>query len=248
MEDKARLYAAMKRGDVEDSEDRHLIDFDRKWAERKEQDVRSDPEDSSSENDEAASDDGLVEYVDEFGRTRTGTKAQAAREERNKKRKLAVQNDDPDRFTARPVAPSNIIHGDTVQARAFSLDEPIAEQMAHLAAKRDREATPPPDEHFDARKEVRTKGTGFFQFSQDEEERKAQMEGLEEERQETERRRREREERKEQKRREIEERRRLIKEKKGRKQADAFLDGLSEEVFQKGAVSPEGQEDGKELK
>lgn len=247
MEDKARLYAAMKRGDVEDTEDRHLIDFDRKWAEREEQGLRSDPEGSSSDDDDAGSDEELVEYIDEFGRTRQGTKGQAAREERNKKRKLAAHGDDPDRFTARPMAPTNIIHGDAIQSRAFDPDEPIAEQMAQLASKRDKEATPPPDEHFDARKEVRTKGTGFFQFSQDTEERKAQMEGLEEERRETERRRREREERKEEKRREIEQRRRLIKEKRGRKQADAFLEGLSEEMFGEKAASPRDQEGGKEV-
>ena len=33
MEEKARLYAAMKRGDVEDTDERYAVDFDRKWAE-----------------------------------------------------------------------------------------------------------------------------------------------------------------------------------------------------------------------
>ncbi|KAL9096763.1 MAG: hypothetical protein Q9165_001251 [Trypethelium subeluteriae] len=243
MEDKARLYAAMKRGDVEDSEERHLIDFDRKWAERKEKGLGSESEVSSDDNNNASDgDDEIVEYVDEFGRTRQGTKADVARQERNRKRKLAAQADDPDRFTARPAAPTNIIYGDAIQSAAFDPDAPVAEQMAELAAKRDKEATPPPDEHFDARKEVRMKGTGFFQFSQDEEERKAQMEGLEEERRETERRRREREERKEERKREIEERRKNIGQKRVRKQADAFLEGLGEEMFGNKEAGDEGKD------
>lgn len=58
--------------------------------------------------------------------------------------------------------------------------------MEELAKKRDRSLTPPPDMHFDAQAEVRQKGTGFFQFSGDKEERRRQMEGLEREREETE--------------------------------------------------------------
>ena len=234
----------MKRGDVEDGEERHLVDFDRKWAEREEQGQGSDSEISSDAGNDSGSEEELVEYIDEFGRTRKGTKAEAAREERNKKRKVAALHGEPDRFTARPAAPSNVIYGDTIQSSAFNPDEPNAEQMAGLAAKRDKEPTPPPDVHFDARQEIRTKGTGFFQFSRDEEERKAQMEGLEEERKETERRRKEREGRKEEKKREIEERRKIIKEKRGRKQADAFLDGLGEEILHRKSEDGKGQEAG----
>ncbi|KAI9660964.1 MAG: hypothetical protein M1821_009291 [Bathelium mastoideum] len=235
MEDKARLYAAMKRGDVEDSDDRHLIDFDRKWAEREAQGLAAGEDESTSSDDGAGSDEEqeLVEYVDEFGRTRTGTKAEAARQERMA-RGSAVHETERDRFTARPAAPaSGVIRGDTIQAAAFDPDEPIAVQMAALAAKRDREATPPPDEHYNGAAEVRTKGTGFFQFSRDEEERKEQMAGLEEERRETERKRAEREERREARKREVEERRRVIGERRGRKQADAFLEKLGEEMFGK---------------
>jgi len=34
MEEKARLYAALKRGDIEDVDDKYAVDFDRKWAEQ----------------------------------------------------------------------------------------------------------------------------------------------------------------------------------------------------------------------
>ncbi|TKA76252.1 hypothetical protein B0A49_03103 [Cryomyces minteri] len=229
MEEKARLYAAMKRGDVEDADERHMVDFDRKWAEREAAAQNSDRDTSDDDDDDAGSDaaEELVEYLDEFGRTRRGTKAEAAREERRRKNLAA---DEPDRFTARPAAPSNLIYGDAVQAAAFNPDEPIAAQMASLAAKRDREATPPEATHFDASKEVRTKGVGFFAFSADAATRAKEMEALERERAETERGRRERERRREERREMVEERRRVIGEKRGRLQADRFLDSLGGEL------------------
>jgi hypothetical protein len=232
MEEKARKYADMKAGYLDDKDDKHLIDFDRKWAERQQRNEDSDSEQSShSSHEDHADDNDIVEYVDELGRTRTGTRAAAAREERRRKRAEEAQNEDPDRFTARPVEPSNILYGDTIQSSAFNPDEPIAAQMAHLAAKRDKKPTPPPDTHFDSRKEVRTKGTAFFQFSADEEERREQMDNLEKERKETERQRAERDARMEKRKKEVQERRKEIAKRRGRKQADAFLDHLGEELF-----------------
>ena len=98
--------------------------------------------------------------------------------------------------------------------------------MASLAEKRDRSATPPEAVHYDARKEVREKGVGFFQFSRDKEGREQEMEGLGREREETERRRREGGDRKEERRRKVEERRKLVARKKGERLAERFLDGL----------------------
>jgi hypothetical protein len=189
MEEKARLYAAMKRGDVEDDAERFAVDFDRKWAE-KYGDAQS-GEDDMSEDEEEEGDGGMVEYLDEFGRTRQGTRAEAARAARQQ-RGLADMSGD--KFTARPSAPSGVIYGDTIQHQAFNPDMPIAMQMEELAKKRDKSLTPPPDMHFDASREVRQKGTGFFQFSEDAEERKKQMEDLERERLETVRARRKKQE------------------------------------------------------
>ncbi|KAI2478126.1 hypothetical protein Ptr902_10321 [Pyrenophora tritici-repentis] len=148
MEEKARLYDALKRGDVEDLDDKYGVDFDRKWAEKQE---KGEAESAASSESEASEEEELVEYTDEFGRTRKGTRAEAAREER-RKRTLAA--DEPDRFTARPSMPSNIIYGDAVQTQAFNPDETIAQQMADLAAKRDKELTPPPELHFDGKAEA----------------------------------------------------------------------------------------------
>jgi hypothetical protein len=228
MEEKARLYAAMKRGDVEDMDEKYAVDFDKKWAEKQEAGKGDDT--SSGEDDSDSGVEDVVEYTDEFGRTRKGTRAEAAREER---RKRTMAADEPDRFTARPSMPTNIIYGDTVQAAAFNPDETISEQMAELAKKRDKSATPPPDEHFDGKKEIRTKGVGFFQFSADPEERKKQMETLENERKETELRRTEASRRKDERKKEIEERRKAILQKRGKAKADRFLNDLLGEMEQK---------------
>ncbi|MCJ1431438.1 hypothetical protein MMC27_000791 [Xylographa pallens] len=237
MEEKARLYAAMKRGDyvppasaasgVSD-ERAPLVDFDRKWAEQQEAGASPHHSTSSGSDDEAPSDiddAALVEYEDEFGRLRRGTRGEAAREERRRKASTYAQ-EELSSMSARPRAPSNLIYGDTVQSGAFNPDEPIAAQMEAIARKRDRSATPPEEVHYDASKEVRTKGVGFYAFSGDKEGRQREMEGLARERAETERRARERGEKKEGRRREVEERRRVVREKRERGMAERFLEGL----------------------
>lgn len=223
MEEKARIYNAMKRGDIEDMDDKHMVDFDRKWAEAK---GRGEDEASEvSSDDGAESEEELVEYQDEFGRTRKGTRAEVAREEMKKKTQDHVRDD---RFTARPNAPSNVIYGDTIQTAAFNPDDDVAAKMAEIAAKRDKEPTPPPDKHFDSKEEIRTRGTGFYAFSGDKEERQKQMDALKREREETERSRSEASKRKEQRRKEVEERRNAIKAKRSKGEADKFLAGLEE--------------------
>lgn len=184
MEEKARLYKAMRRGDVEDDGERFAVDFDRMWAERYGEDDGQEEEGFSEEEEEEEEDKETVEYVDEFGRTRQGSRAEAARAASQQRGQADMAGD---RFTARPSAPSGVIYGDTIQHQAFNPDEPIAVQMEELAKKRDRSLTPPPDVHFDATREIRQKGTGFFQFSEDVGERKRQMDELERERTETER-------------------------------------------------------------
>ena len=233
MEEKARLYASMKRGDYVppsnggvNKEENALVDFDRKWAE--------DQEAGRDANYETSSDDGggdseeeeeMVEYEDEFGRQRRGTRAEAAREHRRLKAQEYAK-EELSNFSARPDRPANLILGDTIQSAAFNPDAPIATKMEDLARKRDRSMTPPEEVHYDASKEVRSKGVGFYAFSRDSEGRRKEMEALEREREGTERGRREREERKERRRREVEERKRVIERKRGERLAERFLDGL----------------------
>jgi Domain of unknown function (DUF4078) len=229
MEEKARIYAAMKRGDYIRPEatrdERSLVDFDRKWAEQ-ETEGRNNEDDitSSDTNNTDGDSEPVIDYQDEFGRQRKGTRAEAAREERRKTaRAHASAEAADDQFSARPNKPTNIIHGDTIQHHAFNPDDVTSEKIALLAEKRDRSATPPQEQHYDARAEVRTKGTGFYAFSRDAEGREGEMEALERARVQTERERSEREARKERKRREVEERRRKIVEQRTKGQADRFL-------------------------
>ena len=225
MEEKARIYAAMKRGDVEDLDERYAVDFDKKWAEK---DDKAD--DSEQDDDSADEAEEVIEYTDEFGRTRTGTRFDAARVQRQQAARSDLASD---RFTARPPAPTNIIYGDTIQTSAFNPDISVEQQMEELAAKRDKSLTPPPDEHFNSRAEVRTKGTGFFTFSDDQAERKRQMEGLEAERAETERRRQESKSKVDERKAQIEARKREIAQKRGKRKADEFLEELGVEMEQK---------------
>ncbi|RDL42008.1 Uncharacterized protein BP5553_01987 [Venustampulla echinocandica] len=224
---KAKLYKEMKRGEhvAREGEDNEgLVDFDRKWAEGE----RSSGEDSDSDGwDDRGGE--IVEYEDEYGRQRRGTKAEAERMERKKQNKTLGQ-EELDRISARPAMPEKLIYGDTVQSLAFNPDEPAVEKMEELARKRDRSLTPPEQRHYEADKEFRIKGVGFYSFSKDEGMRKQEMEALEAERLETERVRKEREEKKEARKREIEERRRAIGEKRAKKQADSFLDGLNTDL------------------
>lgn len=251
MEEKARLYAAMKRGDYmhKEGEAAPLVDFDRKWAETQRDGNRAasldDDNDDSDDDDEDDADNidtEIIEYTDEFGRTRRGTRAELARLER-RQRVQQYAAEESERMSARPKAPENIIYGDAIQAEAFrAVDE---EKMEELARKRDRSMTPPEARHYDASSEIRTKGTGFYQFSKDEARRQEEMANLEAERVTTERERRKREEEKEERRREVEERRRLIQqrrkevgEKKAQKMADSFLDGLAADM--RGGEQEEG--------
>ncbi|KAF2487924.1 hypothetical protein BDY17DRAFT_21021 [Neohortaea acidophila] len=211
MEEKARLYAAMKRGDVDDVDEKYTVDFDRKWTDAYDANDKDNEDDDDDDSEFDETDREIITYTDEFGRTRTGTRLEAARV----RRAMAAQEDlQSDKYTARPSAPVNIIRGDTIQHAAFQPDAVIVDQMEALARKRDSSLTPPPEEHFDGRKEVRSKGTGFFHFSGDGDERKRQMEGLEAERAETER----------------------VRSERGKRKADAFLDELGAELDGRGTA------------
>lgn len=232
MEEKARLYASMKRGDYvpptdgrANKEENALVDFDRKWAEEQEKGNGNNYDTSSDDYGGDSEEEELVDYEDEFGRQRHGSKAEAARELRRRKAQ-SYASEELAQYSARPSRPDNLIHGDTIQTAAFNPDEPIAAHMETLARKRDRSMTPPEEVHYDASKEIRTKGVGFYQFSKDSEGRRKEMEALEKEREETEKRKREREEKKEAKKRQIEERKKLIASKREEKLADRFLDSL----------------------
>ncbi|KAL8871352.1 MAG: hypothetical protein Q9174_002792, partial [Haloplaca sp. 1 TL-2023] len=165
MEEKARLYASMKRGDyVPDkragaggnAEEHSLVDFDRKWADAGEAAGNEDSHGTSSGEDDGADSETeeLVPYEDEFGRLRHIPLSQRTRllAQRNAHTHVSQELNS---YSARPSAPTNIIRGDTIQASAFNPDTTISEQMDELARKRDKELTPPPETHYDATSEMR---------------------------------------------------------------------------------------------
>jgi hypothetical protein len=236
MEEKARLYAAMKRGDYvpTDGEAESLIDFDRKWAENEARGAGNelDTSSDSGQDSDGGVDQEEIEYEDEFGRLLKGTRADKERLGRRMRNQLLGQ-EELNRMSARPAMPEALIYGPTVQAAAFNPDSDTAAKMEEIARKRDRSMTPPDAVHYEADKEIRTKGVGFYAFSKDEKARKAEMEALERERRETESGRREREEKKEKRKREIEERKRAIAEQRAKKMADNFLDSLEKEIPEK---------------
>ncbi|KAK4105211.1 hypothetical protein N658DRAFT_417275 [Parathielavia hyrcaniae] len=229
LESKARLYAAMQRGDYIGREV-GLVDFDRKWAES--QTGNSNPASSSDDDDDAEPDgDGidntLHEYTDEFGRVRHLTRSQILRLQRSTASAAELEQ-----MSARPKAPEQLIYGDAVQAEAFAARDGM-DTMEALARKRDRSPTPPEATHYQADREIRTKGVGFYKFSREEGKREEEMKALEAERARTEALRKEREEKAAKRKREIEERRKQILEKRTKKMADSFLEGLEKDLVGK---------------
>lgn len=175
MEEKAKKYKAMKRGDFDEG-DEGLVEWDRKWAEAGEKGDDGEDDSEIGEGGGTFADLEKVEFEDEYGRLREGTKAERDRMERRLRNQLRGA-EELDRMSARPAMPEGLIHGATVQSGAFNLDEDKETKMDELARKRDRSPTPPEAVHYDSKKEVRSRGVGFYQFSR--EGRGGEMEGLE---------------------------------------------------------------------
>ncbi|KAH8161436.1 hypothetical protein CIB48_g6809 [Xylaria polymorpha] len=236
MEEKARLYAAMKRGDyvAKENEAAPLVDFDRKWAERHPEEA--DERYSSSGGDDESSDDDnndgreMVEYQDEFGRTRVGTRAEVQRQERRAARAALGAAELKDMAAVPTVRPRNLIFGDAIQTggvRARGRDAgrhgcargeagPDADAAPRRPLRRDRG-----DPH---------QGTGFVPVLARRGDAREGDGEPEAERENTERARRARETEKERRRKEIAERRKKIGKRRAEKMADSFLDGLAGEI------------------
>ncbi|GFF76923.1 hypothetical protein IFM62136_09443 [Aspergillus lentulus] len=242
LEEKARMYEDLKSGlylagDSDDEEitsrddylarlrrkeKEGLVDFDRKWADAQRAKGSDDSEEEEEEADDSAS---IVSYEDELGRTRRGTRAEAARAALAKAQESG-EGRGPERW--KPARPEKLIYGAAVQAEAFNLSSSAAEQMASLASRRDRSPTPPEETHYDADAEVRNRGTAFYAFAKDEETRRKQMEELMSAREETQREREARQARRAERQRVKDERRRQIEELRTKRRAETFLAGLGD--------------------
>ncbi|ORY41182.1 hypothetical protein BCR35DRAFT_311362 [Leucosporidium creatinivorum] len=172
LEKKAKLYDKIKKGKsaglTEAQISNLLVDFD----------ARSSGSDTDSDEDESSTvpiagpSDPLVEWTDEFGRTRLIPRSEIPRG-------TAVATEEEPEL-------SNVHYGDQHHFPVYTPDPSL------LAARRAAvEAQAPLVQHYDSTLENRQRGAGFMAFSKDEEEREAQMMALREERKETERKRKE---------------------------------------------------------
>ncbi|KAF8318477.1 hypothetical protein DL93DRAFT_2133264 [Clavulina sp. PMI_390] len=180
LERKAALYEKLRKGKTgglsEKQYDSLLVDFDA-------QEYNDDAFSSDSDDvDESASvpqrprdeeDDPMVEYEDEFGRIRTAKKSEVPRH---------LVKKDEDEYTNDDEVDPHAIYGEQGH---FPVYVPSEERMSEIEEAY-AEATKDPTAHYDASRENRTTGAGFFQFSADEATRARQMEELKRVREETE--------------------------------------------------------------
>ena len=266
MEEKAKMYEKLRKGEyippskkqrrvggLEGHEEERLVDFDRKWrdegsgSEHKNSDSES--ENSEDEVGPAPNNEEVVEYTDEFGRTRTAPKSVAEKYMRKLKEAeeeegrggvggLGIRNPDSE-------SNPNLIYGSTIQTHAFTTN-----QFSSLPAQFPKidelpQAQPGAEEkHYDANAEIRTKGVGFYAFSGDNEQRKKEMEELERARRKTEEERKKKEEGRKRRREEIEARREEIRRKKREVVGGRWLDGLMGELEAREVKQGEAKDEG----
>lgn len=249
---KARRYAMMQRGEYvpREGEAPSLVDFDRKWAEKREQgggasasnsdSGRDSDSDSGSRSEDERDEKGgpgnteMVEYVDEFGRTRLVSKARRDRDLRRQERAERAAQDLAE-MRARPEPPpdaSRLIFGDVIQTEAIevAIDRPAPWGGRQGGDDNDDDNVAPT--HYRAQDDVRTRGAAFYAFATDDEKKRAaQMQALADERTKTEAARAERSAQLDARRQEMAARRAALAERKAKKQADSFLDGLGKDLF-----------------
>ncbi|KAF8420598.1 hypothetical protein EV426DRAFT_611394 [Tirmania nivea] len=259
MEEKAKIYEKLRKGEfitspkkqgwvggIEGHEEERLVDFDRKW---RDEESGSGPNNSDSESENSEDEIGpappneeIVEYMDEFGRTRTAPKSIAEKHMRKLKEAeeggLEVRNSDD-----KPNP--NLIYGSIIQTHAFTTNQ-FSSLPAQLPKVEDLPQTQPEAEekHYDANAEIRTKGVGFYAFSGDNEQRKKQMEELMQARRKTEEERKKKEEGRKRRREEIEARREEIRRKKREIVGGRWLEGLMEELEAGGRKEGETKDEG----
>ncbi|KAJ7104207.1 hypothetical protein B0H15DRAFT_795014 [Mycena belliarum] len=180
LERKAKIYDKLKRGQTGGLNDKQyeslLVDFDSKPV--SDFDSDSDDVDESLEiaRPHPDDDDPIVEYEDEFGRMRTARRSEVPRNVVPTPEEEAYDEDEH-LIIRNPVG-------------HFPVYQPSADRIAQVE-KEYSDANNPLGVHYDGSGEVRAKGAGFYQFSTDEETRKAQMDELKSARDETEKTRQE---------------------------------------------------------
>ncbi|KAJ6619696.1 hypothetical protein B0H10DRAFT_2216536 [Mycena sp. CBHHK59/15] len=180
LERKAKLYDKLKKGQTGGLNDKQyenlLVDFDSKPVSDYFESDSDDVDESVEVARPIGDDDPIVEYEDEFGRMRTARRSEVPRNLAPVTQEQEYE-DDEDLVIRNPQG-------------YFPTYQPSADRVAQIEKEHD-EANNPLGVHYDASNEVRAKGAGFYQFSKDEETRKAQMDELKSARDETEKTRKE---------------------------------------------------------
>ncbi|CAE6380129.1 unnamed protein product [Rhizoctonia solani] len=172
LERKAQLYDQLQKakgaGLSEKQRESLLIDFD-SWDSGNDTDSSGDRDrDESLIVPGRDEDDPVIEYEDEFGRIRTARRSEIPRDRLpenfnpfSRSERSVPADDDPD-----------VVYG---RATYFPVYEPSNERRAAIEASLIDE---PLVDRYDASKDNRAAGAGFYQFSKDEETRRQQMEDL----------------------------------------------------------------------
>ncbi|WVQ77721.1 hypothetical protein IAR50_007411 [Cryptococcus sp. DSM 104548] len=192
---KAKKYAQIRRGDYSGLSKKEIeeavIDFERKL-----EDYSSDSSDKdesarpargrwSDDSDDSDGDDlAQVEYLDELGRTRVGTRREAKDAERQIRKErggpVELIESGAEGSAYAEVQKSEVIHG---EQHVFPVYQPDPEAIKAKYRQAEEEARA---HHYDSTKEVRVKGAGAYQFSLDEDIRAQQQAALKASREETE--------------------------------------------------------------
>ncbi|KAG8892421.1 hypothetical protein FRB99_002715 [Tulasnella sp. 403] len=196
LEKKAKIYDKLQRGLTgglsEREYDTLLVDFDRKGKGREYSSDEEDIDESLTvprppEGDEP-DDDPVVEYQDEFGRTRKARRSEVPRHLLQEPEKPQELDDEyvilflPLMFSVNRVnnlkAPTQSAdHSADNPVGYYPTYEPTAEKVEAINSALE-ELRKAPTSYYDSTKENRAKGAGFYQFSADEETRRKQMEEL----------------------------------------------------------------------
>ncbi|KAG8743385.1 hypothetical protein FRC12_015060 [Ceratobasidium sp. 428] len=170
LERKAQIYEKLQRGKggglSEKQREALLVDFDDRYDDGSSSDGSGRdeslvvPRPPAGEPDDP--EDPIVEYEDEFGRIRTARRSEVPRDRLPELSMTDVPaDDDPD-----------VVYG---RATHFPVFEPTAEKRAEVEQSL---AESSPFARYDASKDNRAAGAGFYQFSADEETRAREMEEL----------------------------------------------------------------------
>ncbi|KAI5805501.1 hypothetical protein DFH27DRAFT_551395 [Peziza echinospora] len=237
--------------DDDNNDDDQLIDFNRKWADeqkKKAQEAKTsdntdaDDTDSSFEASDiedleeratnavawgaspSTASEEMVEYTDEFGRTRTAPKSLASKITA----KLASKAERLEEDRNGNQEEDNLIYGNVIQTHAFTtLSHNSLPEHITAPEPKDLEAE---EAHYLASNEIRTKGVGFYAFSGDSADRKREMEELEKVRKQTEEERERRAESRMRRKEAIEKRKAEIRKLRMKKVGERWLEGFMGEL------------------